>query len=129
MDIIWKFASPVDESKIDEVSKNENVVLPELLKKIIMEGNNGTPNRNAFSFGNNEDDFKTLLSYNPSDKENVYKAIKILKEANQKLYPFGNDPAGDFICLDGHKVVLWDHETNKVIPLAPNVEDFFNGLH
>lgn len=129
MKIEWKFASPISIEKVDEVAKMENTILPSFLKKVISEGNNGTPSKNAFSFGNNEEDFKTLLSYNPNDKENVYKAIKILKEAGQHLYPFANDPAGDLICLEGTKVVLWDHETNTIIPLSNNVEDFFNSLH
>ena len=130
MDIQWKYSSPVEVNTIIAVAHSHNVTLPDLLIKIIKEGNNGSPSKRHFFYDNNknEDIFKTLLSYNPDDVENVYSALAAL-HGNPSLYPFGNDPAGNFICLDGSKVVLWEHETHRVIPISDSIKSFFDELH
>ena len=73
MDIQWKYSSPVEVNTIIAVAHSLNITLPELLVKMIKEGNNGSPSKRKFFYGNNnnEDIFKTLLSYNPNDVENV----------------------------------------------------------
>lgn len=130
MSIQWKYSSPVEESEILTVAKKHNITLPSYLIQMIMVGNNGSPTPKKFLYGNgsNEDVFKTLLSYNPQDIENVFSALKEL-QGMPSLYPFGNDPAGNFICLKGTKVVLWKHETHEVAIVADSVESFFEGLH
>lgn len=130
MKIDWKYASPIEENVINNVAKSHNITLPAMLVEIIMKGNNGSPSKNKFYYdhGNNEDIFKTLLSYNHIDIENVYSALDELKD-HPSLYPFGNDPAGNFICLKGKSVVLWRHETNEIIPISESIESFFNDLH
>lgn len=130
MDIHWKYASPVDMNTVIAVAHSHNISLPSLLVKMIMEGNNGSPSKRKFFYNDNknEDVFKTMLSYNPNDVENVYSALAELHNTSS-LYPFGNDPAGNFICLDGSKVVLWKHETHIIVPISNSVESFFNSLH
>ncbi|MDE6084657.1 MAG: SMI1/KNR4 family protein [Muribaculaceae bacterium] len=130
MSIQWKYSSPVEESEILAVAKKHNISLPNYLIQMIMVGNNGSPSPKKFFYegGKNEDVFKTLLSYNPHDVENVYSALDELKEM-PSLYPFGNDPAGNFICLNGTKVVLWKHEINQAVPVSDSVQLFFEGLH
>lgn len=130
MNIVWKYSSPIEENVIIKVARSHNIILPALLVKTIMKGNNGSPSKNKFYYdgGHNEDIFKTLLSYNPNDVENVYSALLALKNF-PNLYPFGNDPAGNLICLKGKGVVLWKHETDVVIAVSPSLETFFNDLH
>lgn len=130
MNITWKYASPISIEEIDAVSKSEGVTLPEVLKSMIVEGNNGEPSKKHFDSVICKDHvFKTLLSYNVKDGETVFNAIKVLKEAGANLYPFGNDPAGNLICMKGEQVVLWNHETGAEELVAHNVETFFNSLY
>lgn len=130
MNITWKYSSPISIEQIDAVSKLEGVTIPDVLKKMILEGNNGEPSKKHFDSAFHKDHvFKTLLSYNEKDGETVFNAIKILKEAGVNLYPFGNDPAGNLICLKGDQVVLWNHETGAEELVANNVVAFFNSLY
>lgn len=128
MDITWKYASPIDAKIIENEAKKNRVILPKLLIRIIHEGNNGSPSKKMFKYSNNEDIFKTLLSYSKSDIENVYSAIKILKEAGEKLYPFANTPAGNLICLQGDHVVLWNHENGLTTFISENIDTFLKSL-
>lgn len=130
MNIQWKYSSPVEESTIIAVAHSHNVTLPNLLVKMIMEGNNGTPSKRKFFYDNdnNEDIFKTMLSYNPNDIENVYSALAEL-HGNPSLYPFGNDPGGNLICVKDSKVVLWKHENNIISPVSDSIDSFFEELH
>lgn len=130
MDIIWKYATPVQGNLVLKVAKDHAIELPEFLVKIIEKGNNGSPSKKLFYYDNNknEDVFKTLLSYNRNDIENVYSALNTLKDY-PALYPFGNDPAGNLICLENGKVVLWKHETLSIWPVSNTVEEFFHNLH
>lgn len=130
MNIEWKYSSPVEETTVMALAKSHNVIIPSLLLDMIKRGNNGSPSKKKFSYdnGHNEDIFKTLLSYNPKDIENVYSALEEL-HGNPSLYPFGNDPAGNLICLKGQKVVLWRHETNTTAPISDSIESFFTELH
>lgn len=134
--IQWKYASPVDIENIEEVEDVLDIEIPDQLIEIILVGNNGSPSKNRFVVGNNETIFKTLLSYNEKDKENVYKAFKVVPKG---LIPFGNTPTGDFICLENinnginprreDKVVLWDHETGEIIPVTSSLTEFLRKLH
>lgn len=130
MKIQWLYASPIDIDEVIKVANRHNITLPDLLLKAIMQGNNGAPEPDRFFYDNgaNEDIFNTMLSYNPDDIENVYSALEALKEC-PGLYPFGNDPGGNLICLNGAKVVLWKHETDQTVPVADSIEVFFEGLH
>ena len=129
MELTWKFATPIPVEDIEKVAAENRVTLPPYLIQVIHEGNNGEPSKNIFSYGKDKEDiFKTLLSYRKTDMENVYRALRILKEEGNKLYPFGNDPGGNLICLNGEEVVLWDSETNSSSFIAKNVVAFFEGL-
>lgn len=130
MNIQWLFASPVDKDEVVKVAERHNVTLPDLLLQAIVQGNNGAPEPDRFFYDNgaNEDIFSTMLSYNPADAENVYSALEALKGC-PGLYPFGNDPGGNLLCLQGSKVVLWKHETDTAVPVSDSVEQFFAGLH
>ena len=129
MELTWKYATPVSIEEVEKVASENGVILPSYLIKIILKGNNGDPSRNVFTYGNGKEDiFKTLLSYRKSDVENIYRALKILKEDGVKIYPFGNDPGGNLICLDGEKVVLWNSETGTTVFISNNVIQFFENL-
>jgi SMI1 / KNR4 family (SUKH-1) len=45
-----------------------------------------------------------------------------------RLVPIGEAGGGDKIALDGAKVVLWEHETDDVVELAPSFGAWFDAL-
>lgn len=130
MEITWKYATPISDELISEVENKYDVQLPEDLKSILKEGNNGVPSKRFFDTDVAEGyEWKTLLSYYKSDIENVYSAISILKDVDIDLFPFGNDPAGNLICLKGGKVVFWNHETDTLEIIASSVSEFLAKLY
>jgi len=131
MNITWKYASPVSEEQINKVERTYGIKVPTYLKNVIKDGNNGYPSKNKFDAKNSHDHlFKTLLSYNEQEMENVFTAFAALKEANAtKMIPFGNDPAGNLICMKDNKVILWNHETGNMEDVCDSVVEFFDHLH
>ena len=128
--ISWLFASHVEREIIEKVSGNYCFTLPEDLIQLIMTGNNGTPSKKKFDSAHGKEHMvKTLLSYNPDDIENVYSAIEVLKESCYRLYPIANDPAGNLICLSPKGIVLWDHETDSIDLIAPDIATFLSILY
>ena len=90
MEITWKYATPISDELISEVESKYDIQLPEDLKSILKEGNNGVPSKRFFDTNVAEGhEWKTLLSYDKSDIENVYSAISILKDVDVNLFPFG----------------------------------------
>ena len=130
MEITWKYATPISDELISEVESKYDIQLPEDLKSILKEGNNGVPSKRFFDTNVAEGhEWKTLLSYDKSDIENVYSAISILKDVDVNLFPFGNDPAGNMICLKGGKVVFWNHETDALEFVADSISEFLAKLY
>ena len=71
-----------------------------------------------------------VMIHNNKDIENVYTAIKILKEEGKCLIPFANTPSGDFVCIDiNNFVVLWKHETSSIEIISPTFSLFIDSLY
>ena len=73
-------------------------------------------------------EFKTLLSFNRSDVENIYKYFP-LDSSDRTLIPFASDPAGNYFVIKEGKIFLWDHENDKTIFLANTLTEFLKSLH
>ena len=130
MEITWKYATPISDELISEVEGKYDIQLPKDLKSILKEGNNGVPSKRFFDTDVAEGhEWKTLLSYYKNDIENVYSAISILKDVDIDLFPFGNDPAGNMICLKRGKVVFWNHVTDALEFIADSVSEFLAKLY
>lgn len=126
----WLHATPISDELIAEIENRYNVQLPEDLKSILKEGNNGVPSKRFFDTNVAEGhEWKTLLSYDKSDMENIYSALSVLKDVDADLFPFGNDPAGNIICLKKNKVVLWHHETDEIEFVANSISEFLAKLY
>ena len=125
-DITWKYVKPL--SKIDAIEdfeKENNISLPLDLKKCIKANNGGRPSLKVFDTDDSKERvFKTLLSFNESDVENIYKYFPIIYSHSNNLIPFASDPFGNYICLQDSKVVLFLHETGK----SEYIADSFSGL-
>lgn len=133
--LTWKHTSPVTRKQVEKVMGRDCFF--EDLVDLILEGNGGEPSKKRFKVGNRgEAVFKTLLSYNKSDKENVFDAIDFIDEYSPidlpENYPFGNTPNGDLIYLDTvhcGEVYYYDHETGRTTMVARSLKEFLNGLY
>lgn len=130
MRITWRYATPISDELISEVESNYDIQLPKELKSVLKEGNNGVPSKRFFdTYIAKGHEWKTLLSYHKSDMENIYYALSILKDVDDDLFPFGNDPAGNIICIKENKVVFWHHETDEIEFVANSFSEFLAKLY
>ncbi|MEG2428775.1 MAG: SMI1/KNR4 family protein, partial [Oscillospiraceae bacterium] len=115
-DIEWKYVKPlVDPSTVKSFLEHNQVSLPAELVECIEKNNGGRPSIKLFNTDlGKEYVFKSLLSYNEADVENIYTIYPALFK-NTKLFPIGTDSAGNFICYDtaDNSYYLWKHETNN----------------
>lgn len=112
----WKYIKPIpDKNVVKQFLEKNNIVLPRYLVQIITEFNGGRPSKKDFKTSDGREYvFKSLLSYNKADKENIYGIYPELF-INTTLYPIGSDAAGSFVCFDtkSKELKLLNHETGK----------------
>ena len=130
--IEWEYVEPLIDEKSIAMFENENKVqLPNDIVMCIKKNNGGYPNRNTFDTQlSKERIFKTLLSFNKGDIEDVFSAVNILQEDGNSLIPLASDPSGNYICYDDKDgIVLWLHETNTIEKIAESFTEFLNKLY
>ena len=130
----WKYIKPLNSNElIDKVESNYAIKFPDTLKQCIIQNNGGRPATNSFdTIATKERVVKTRLSFNPSDKENIYVALEFLKnEQVNNLIPLANDPFGNYICLDREdkKIYFLNHNTLEIEFIAKDYEAFLNMLY
>lgn len=129
-EITWKYVKELkNEKAIDEFEKEHNISYPQDLKQILIKYNGGRPSLKFYDLPNEKDkEFKTLLSFNEDDIENVYKYYP-LDSFDKSLIPFASDPAGNYFVLKDNEIYLWNHETDRVEKISSTFTDFLNNLH
>ena len=130
MDITWKYTKKVTVDKINKVESACGISLPADLRELLVLVNNGRPSKKIFDTEKSKGHvFKKMLSFNEEDAENIYTPINVLKRENPSLFPFASDPAGNFICLQKGKVVLWLHESGDIEYVADSVTSLLGLLY
>jgi cell wall assembly regulator SMI1 len=130
-DIHWKYVkSLVKKDAVEEFEGKHNISLPDDLKQCIRLNNGGRPDKNIFDTDKSKERvFKTLLSFNENDVENIYKYFPVIHSENPALIPFASDPGGNFICVKDGAVVLFLHETGGIEQVASSYSKFLNKLY
>ena len=130
-EITWKYVKPLSKtSAVEDFEKANNVSFPPDLKECIKTNNGGRPSLNVFDTDKSTGRvFKTLLSFNESDVENIYKFFPIKDFRSNDLTPFASDPFGNYLCLKGNKVVLFLHETGQIENVSDTFSDLLAKLH
>lgn len=128
-EMIWKYVKPTSLDKIQAVEKEYGINLPEDLVNLLLEYNNGRPEKTLFRVAGKERVFKKLLSYNKEDRENIYPYIDVLRNENVKLFPIASDPAGNFICLYEGNIVFWEHETAQKQYICDTITELIELLY
>jgi len=129
-DITWKYVKELkNTAAIDEFEKKHDFSYPQDLKQILIKYNGGRPSSKYYDLPNEKDkEFKTLLSFNETDIETVYKYYP-LDSSDKSLIPFASDPAGNFFVLKNNKVYLWEHESDCLREVSSTFTDLLMKLH
>lgn len=130
MSVQWIRGSQISEELITLAEKEYGILLPEDVKVIVRNNNNGRPSLLCFdSPKSKEHVFKKLLSFKQEDRENIYKARRVLSQIDSTMFPIANDSAGNLICVKDGKIVYLLHETNEVEFLANSFSEFLATLY
>lgn len=116
-EIKWKYVKPIiDEDNVLNFLLQHGVNLPQQILDCIIENNGGRPSSTVFNTNKSKERvFKSLLSYNSEDRENIYSVYPHMFRGTE-LYPIGTDAAGNFICIDlqnDNTLILWEHESRR----------------
>lgn len=128
--ISWKYVKPLaDEESIAEYEAQTGVSLPDDIKSIVRQQNGGRPSLKYYDLPSEKDkEFKTLLSFNRNDVENVF-AFYPLDSANKKLVPIAIDSAGNCFVVKNGAIHLWLHELDRTVFVAESFTSFLKMLH
>lgn len=94
-----------------------NVKLPQDYIECATYNHGGSPDPEEFLVEDRARVFGTLLSYCKSSPDNIMKVYNGIKDQLPRgIFPFGCDPAGNYICFDYRKsdinpcIIFWEHE-------------------
>ena len=128
--IVWKYVKPL--AKPESIAEYEALTesqLPDDIKEAIRHHNGGRPSLKYYDLPPEKDkEFKTLLSFNRNDAENVF-LFYPLDSAAGKLIPFASDPAGNLFVVKDGEIHLWLHESDTTVFLAESFSSFLETLH
>lgn len=129
-EITWKYVKELKNTNVvDAFEKEKRIEFPNDLKQVLLKYNGGRPSLKYYDLQNEKDkEFKTLLSFNETDIENIYKHFP-LDSKFENLIPFASDPAGNYFVLSNKKICLWNHETDTIQEIAKTFSDFLQMLH
>lgn len=126
----WKYVKPLNNpNAVEEFEKTHEVTFPEDLKEIIKCYNGGRPEFKLYDTATEKNkEFKTLLSFNKTDIENIHKYCNV-DSKDKTMIPFASDPAGNLFVLKNNKIYFWNHETDVTSFLADSFSDFLDTLY
>lgn len=129
-DITWKYVKPLaDEGCIAEYEILVGCSLPEDVRNAIRSYNGGRPSLKYYDLLEEKDkEFKSILSFNRSDVENVF-ACWPIDSSDKTLVPFAIDSAGNFFVVKDGKIHLWLHEQDRTVFVADSFSAFLEKLH
>lgn len=131
MSVEWKRCKTLhNPNAVADFMKKYNCTLSKELAACISAHNGGRPYPDVISLCNgDESDVKSLLSFNETDKENIYKIIGyFISQYHGSLIPFASDSAGNYYCEKECKIVLWTQD-GDFIPVSNSLAEFLNLLH
>ena len=129
-EITWKYVKPLkDGNAVEKFEKEHGLSFPNDLKEILVRNNGGRPSLKYFDTETEKDkEFKTLLSFNESDIETIFKCYP-LDSADSTLLPFASTSGGDYFVLQNGSIHLWNHENDTTTFLSSSFAEFLKSLH
>ena len=129
--LTWKYVKPLSNSNaVEDFEKDNHITIPQDLKQCIKDNNGGRPSLNVFDTNKSRDRvFKTLLSFNKADKETIFSLFPSIHSEHNGLIPFASDPGGNYLCIQGTKIVLFLHENETLEDIADSFSELLLKLH
>jgi len=138
--IRWRRTKPIDISYIRKTEELLGIKFPEDYVQCVLENNSGIPTPKAFDpEGRNTAVFQRLLSHDPNSPTYIVSDYNAIRDRlPEGVYPFAEDPFGNFICFDYRKdkenpsIVFWDHEKpdhKNIFPVCNSFTDLLNKLY
>lgn len=127
----WSRIKPLkDPATVSFFEEKYSCALSGELKQCILDHNGGRPNPDTVTLPNGEEnDVKSLLSFNEDDTENIYKVIHFFIERySGKVIPFASDSAGNYYCEYNGRIVLWTQD-DELLPVCDHFTEFLESLH
>ena len=129
----WKYVKPL--KSIYLVNRFECLThykLPKEFVDCVSQFNGGRPERNRFNTAVSTDrSIKTFLSFNPEDRDTVWKIHKWNRdELGDRYAAFAIDHFGNLICFytGNGSVVFWNHENSHTEYIADTFSEFIDSL-
>ena len=130
----WKYTKPlVSVKQIGDFEKAYSFSFDDIYRDYVRQYNGGRPSPNAFDTEKSKArSIKALLSFNKSDKENIWDMNAWIKEAIENRYvAFGIDSFGNLICFEkfSDDVIFWNHENGSIEIITKGFGNFINSLY
>ena len=126
----WRRVKPLaDPAAVEQLERRYQVRLSHGLRACILANNGGRPVPDGVRLaGGRATDVRLLLSYNPEDRENIYRPMEYFVEKyHGSLIPFAVDSGGNYFCQQGERIVLW-RQDGEFCPVSENFEEFLDRL-
>ena len=138
--IRWKYIEPIDISYIRKTEELLGIKFPKDYVECVLENNEGTPTPDAFDLeGRDTAVFGRLLSHDPNSPTYIVSFYHAIQDRlPEEVYPFAEDPFGNFICFDYRQdkknpsIVFWDHEKpdhKNIFPVCSSFTVLLNKLY
>ncbi len=136
-ELTWKYVKKIKNNlTIKEFENNYKINFTDDFKEIVAEYNGARPNKTLIMLDNKiERVLKTLLSFNKTDKENIFSINQSLRgQLPDYFIAFASDPSGNYFCFNFNNpkninIVFWDHEKKSEIFIAKTFSDFLEMLY
>ncbi|MCR5213735.1 MAG: SMI1/KNR4 family protein [Eubacterium sp.] len=130
----WKYVKNIENGvSIDAFEAQTGYKFPIAFVKCVLDNNGGRPSKRAFVTRKGiERVMKTLLSFNKTDRENIWDANDMLKqELGDRYIAFADDNFGNLICFDtgSDEIVFVELESLGLDVISEDFEEFMNQLN
>ncbi|WFD08954.1 SMI1/KNR4 family protein [Tepidibacter hydrothermalis] len=118
----WSYADEkISMKEIMELESVWEVKLPKAYVECAICNHGGSPEPEEFLVKGRKRVFGCLLSYCKNSLDNILEVYNGIKERlPHNIFPFGCDPAGNYICFDYRKsqdnpcIIFWEHELGAI---------------
>ncbi|MEJ8553225.1 SMI1/KNR4 family protein [Tepidibacter sp. Z1-5] len=118
----WSYADEkISMKEIMELESVWEVKLPKDYVECATYNHGGSPEPEEFLVEDRPRVFGCLLSYCKNSPDNILEVYNGIKERlPQNIFPFGCDPAGNYICFDYRNskdnpcIIFWEHELGVI---------------
>jgi cell wall assembly regulator SMI1 len=139
--ITWRYVSEkkITDKQIQQVEQYFGIKFPYDFIECVKRYDGGYPTPKVFDIpGQSANVFNDLLTFHIEDEYSIVQNYEEISDGFvDKVYPFANDPFGNFLCFDYRNspasptIVFWDHEEelgSSIYYVAASFEEFLSSL-